>query len=393
MNFNSLFIPSAIYVVLLFTSCNNENEYRVEGEFEEYVVRFENEASERNLTLNLHNDGLIIEFADLKDNQAGLCHYENPIRIEIDRTYWQAISPTKGADYMKENLLFHELGHGILKRDHLNTTLENDDWKSIMCGGDKVDNRPWNINYRGLRRDYYVDELFNESTSVPDFSSMQLRVDTSGYIQQKYLSFDTEKNADSGWSMSDNVNYTISIDNKRLKFQSKIDYPYFIFTESSVDVLSDFSFQVEIQCQPLNTTDQYGIIFGLNNSSENIEYFSINNSQKMYTGNRLWYSYYTELTKSAIKSGENNKLFVLKKGTMLYYFINDVYVYCSEIEITESGKYFGFIVPSNGTVWLDNMSINVSNSSNSKQYINKKQTDLKFYIQQSNKDLRAVFNQ
>lgn len=393
MNFNSLFIPSAIYVVLLFTSCNNENEYRVEGEFEEYVVRFENEASERNLTLNLHNDGLIIEFADLKDNQAGLCHYENPIRIEIDRTYWQAISPTKGADYMKENLLFHELGHGILKRDHLNTTLENDDWKSIMCGGDKVDNRPWNINYRGLRRDYYVDELFNESTSVPDFSSMQLRVDTSGYIQQKYLSFDTEKNADSGWSMSDNVNYSISIDNKKLKFQSKIDYPYFIFTESSVDVLSDFSFQVEIQCQPLNTTDQYGIIFGLNNSSENIEYFSINNSQKMYTGNRLWYSYYTELNKSVIKSGESNKLFVFKKGTMLYYFINDVYVYCSEIEITESGKYFGFIVPSNGTVWLDNMSINVSNSSNSKQYINKKQTDLKFYIQQSNKDLKAVFNQ
>lgn len=393
MNFNSLFIPSIIFFVLLFTSCNNENEYRVEGEFEEYVVRFENEASERNLPLNLHNDGLIIEFADLKDNQAGLCHYENPIRIEIDKTYWEAISPTKGADYMKENLLFHELGHGILKRDHLNTTLENDDWKSIMCGGDKVDNRPWNINYRGLRRDYYVDELFNESTSVPQFSSMQLRVDTSGYIQQKYLSFDTEKNADSGWSMSDNVNYSISIDNKKLKFQSKIDYPYFIFTESSVDVLSDFSFQVEIQCQPLNTTDQYGIIFGLNNSSENIEYFSINNSQKMYTGNRLWYSYYTELNKSVIKSGESNKLFVFKKGTMLYYFINDVYVYCSEIEITESGKYFGFIVPSNGTVWLDNMSINVSNSSNSKQYINKKQTDLKFYIQQSNKDLQAVFNQ
>ena len=393
MNFNSLLIPSIISIVLLFTSCNNENEYRVEEEFEEYVIRFENEASERNLPLNLHNDGLIIEFADLKDNQAGLCHYENPIRIEIDKTYWEAISPTKGADYMKENLLFHELGHGILKRDHLNTTLENGDWKSIMCGGDKVDNRPWNINYRGLRRDYYVDELFNESTSVPQFSSMQLSVETSGYIQQKYLSFDSEKTTDSGWPTSENVNYSISIDKKRLKFQSKIDYPYFIFTESSVDVLSDFSFQVEIQCQPLNTTDQYGIIFGLNNSSENIEYFSINNSQKMYTGNRLWYSYYTELNKSVIKSGESNKLFVFKKGTMLYYFINDVYVYCSEIEITESGKHFGFIVPSNGTVWLDNMSINVSNSSNSKQYINKKQTDLKFYIQQSNKDLQAVFNQ
>jgi len=318
MNFNSLLIPSAISIVLLFTSCNNENEYRVEGEFEEYVVRFENEASERNLPLNLHNDGLIIEFADLKDNQAGLCHYENPIRIEIDRTYWEAISPTKGADYMKENLLFHELGHGILKRDHLNTILENGDWKSIMCGGDKVDNRPWNINYRGLRRDYYVDELFNESTSVPQFSSMQLSVDTSGYIQQKYLSFDSEKTTDSGWPTSDNVNYSISIDNKRLKFQSKIDYPYFIFTESSVDVLFDFSFQVEIQCQPLNATDQFGIIFGLNNSSENIEYFTINNSQKMYVGNRLWYSYYTKLTKSAIKPGETNKLFVLKKGTMLY---------------------------------------------------------------------------
>ena len=393
MNFNSFSIPFVLYAVLLFTSCNNENEYRVEEEFEEYVVRFENEASKRNQPLNLHNNGLIIEFADLKDNQAGLCHYENPIRIEIDRTYWKAISLTKGADYMKENLLFHELGHGILKRDHLNTMLENGDWKSIMCGGDKVDNRPWNINYRGLRRDYYVDELFNESTSTPDFMNMKLSVDTSGYIQQKYLSFDSEKTTDSGWPMSDNANYNISIDNKRLKFQSKIDYPYFIFTETTVDVQSDFSFQAEIQCESLNTAGQYGLVLGINDSTQNIEYFSINNNQKMYVGNRIWYSYYTELSKSVIKSGTINKLFVLKKGTMLYYFINDVYVYCSEIEITESGKHFGFIVPSKGTVWLNDMRISVKNTLNSKQFINQKQTDLKFYIQQSNKDFKPVFNQ
>jgi hypothetical protein len=203
-------------------ACKDETEYRVDNEFEEYVIRFETEASARGRNFDFKSTGLIVEFADLKDDKAGLCHYEKPIRIEIDKKYWTAIGKSAGADAMKEDLLFHELGHGILNRRHLNTTLENGDWKSMMCGGEKVNDRPWNINYRGERRPYYIDELFNESTAAPDFSSIHLFADTSGFARRVFLSFDTEDKKDAAWPMGDSLNYKTSIDNKRLRFESKI---------------------------------------------------------------------------------------------------------------------------------------------------------------------------
>ena len=114
---------------LVFTSCKDSKEYRVDSSFSDYLQRFETEAASRGRTFDPQSSGLIIEFANLKDNTAGLTHYEKPIRIEIDQTYWNDISKSAGADLMKEDLIFHELGHGLLKREHLNTTLENGDWK------------------------------------------------------------------------------------------------------------------------------------------------------------------------------------------------------------------------------------------------------------------------
>lgn len=388
MHTNFIKIFYILILILLVSACSDIHEYRVEEEFTKYVQRFEMEAAKRGKDFDLQNTGLIVEFADLKDEQAGLCHYEKPIRIEIDRAYWKAISATAGADLMKENLLFHELGHGMLGRDHLNTTLENGDWKSIMCGGEKVNDRPWNINYRGIRRNYYVDELFNESVPEPDFSTMQFSVDTSGFERQIFLGFDNNANP---VNVSDNESYNISVDNNRLKFQSKIDYSYFIYLVKSVDILSDFLFETDIQCQSKNTTDQYGIILeNYNSSSEDVEFFSVNNDSKMYMGNRSWYSFYTQISRPEIKKGGINKLKILKKATMLYYFINDVYVYCSEMELTGSQVDFGFIVPAKGIVWLDNLQIR-QNSSNKINYISKEFNNFTFRVQPVN-DLRSVPN-
>ncbi|MGB4414740.1 MAG: hypothetical protein WBI53_07635 [Paludibacter sp.] len=388
MHTNFIKIFYILILILLVSACSDIHEYRVEEEFTKYVQRFEMEAAKRGKDFDLQNTGLIVEFADLKDEQAGLCHYEKPIRIEIDRAYWKAISATAGADLMKENLLFHELGHGMLGRDHLNTTLENGDWKSIMCGGEKVNDRPWNINYRGIRRNYYVDELFNESAPEPDFSTMQFSVDTSGFERQIFLGFDNNANS---VNVSDNESYSISVDNNRLKFQSKIDYSYFIYLVKSVDILSDFLFETDIQCQSKNTTDQYGIILeNYNSSSEDVEFFSVNNDSKMYMGNRSWYSFYTQISRPEIKKGGINKLKILKKATMLYYFINDVYVYCSEMELTGSQVDFGFIVPAKGIVWLDNLQIR-QNSSNKINYISKEFNNFTFRVQPVN-DLRSVPN-
>ena len=362
-------------LILFFSSCKDPNEYRVDTEFTPYLQRFEDSASVRGKSFDVTHTGLIVEFGDLKDNVVGLTHYEDPIRIQIDRTYWNAISSTAGADLMKEDLIFHELGHGLLGRSHINSTLENGDWKSIMCGGDKVANRPWNINYKGIRRSYYINELFDESTSAPEFSSNQLLFDTTGYTPKLQCNFNTTSTADFGWNIVDDANKKISFDNGRMCFQSKLNQVSLMFAGTSISTQSDFSFELTLQYLASDLSGHYGLAFGKIPSgsslakTDSVEYFGINNSQKMYMGNYSWYTFYTELSENKIIPGIGNKLKIFKHANMLYYFINDSYCYCSEIEAKGTGYGFGFIVPPNGTVWLDNYSLSQRLSSRVKSNI------------------------
>ena len=383
------------YVIALFSlvSCKDLNEYRVGEPFVEYLHRFEIEAAKRDKKFDFQTSGIIIEFADLKENQAGLCHYEKPIRIEVDRGYWNKVSGKSGADLMKEDLIFHELGHGILNRNHLNDTLLNGDWKSIMCGGTKVKDRSWNINYRGERRDYYVDELFKESTHAPSFASPILAVDTNNFTTKIFLSFDTPTKSDSGWEMGDNEGYTMSIDQKRLKFASKINSSYIIMGQTGIDVLSDFIFEISMECVSSSTSDQYGIVFGNGDTGlQSIEYICINANRKMYMGNRNFYSYFTELSKSQINSTGANKIKVIQKASKLYYFINDVYVYCSESELKDNGSSFGFLVPANAVAWLNDMKIGVSKQKSTSSKI-KSIKDIEFKVEPINLINNRILNQ
>ena len=368
-------------IVLLFTvffvvACNDQHSYNVPTDVSKYVLQFESEAAKRNKNFDFSTSGLIIEFTDLKDNTAGLCHYEQPIRIEIDSIYWNAIGKTAGAELMRENLIFHELGHGFLKRPHNNDVLENGDWKSIMCGGEKVNNRSWNINYRGLRREYYLDELFNESTPQPEFSSLLFVADSTGFTDKIKLSFDTE--AQAGWKIGVFDAFETSIDNGRLKFASKTSATYLVFAQTPVDVMSDFVYEFSIQSQPKNETDQFGMVFGtMTDSIECVEFFNINQQKKAFTGNRNWYSFYTELTCNEIDAV--TKLKVIKMGTLLYYFINDRYIYQNEAEVSQKGNHFGFLVPAYATVWLENLRIGTKSASNIKS-ANEILKQLKFQI-------------
>ena len=364
---NSTFYSVCTFLLILFlSSCGgNSHQYKVDSAFADYLQRFENEGATRGHTFNVEKDGLIIQFGTLTGDVAGLTHYETPIRIEIDKTYWDAISKTAGADLMKEDLLFHELGHGLLGRKHLNDTLENGDWKSIMCGGDKVNNRSWNINYRGERRKYYLDELFDEKTKPADFSSLMLAADTAGFKPFLQRNFDTPSLDQTIWALVDNAKYKTSLDNGRLRFQSKVDSTYLVYTDltnSRISIQSDFSYELTFEYPTGDVTNQYGLIFGsipyaTFNVTESVEYFTVNNSQKMYMGNRTWYSFFTELTEPSILSAGKNKLKVMKIGGTLYYFINNIFAYRSEIVDTSDLNLFGFMVPPLGTVWIDNLQI------------------------------------
>lgn len=380
MNSYRVLLPFVFIITLVFSSCKDTDEYRVDSEFSSYLQQFVDSAAVRGRFFDFRRDGLIIEFSKLKKNNSGLTHFENPIRIEIDRSYWEAITSTAGGELMKENLIFHELGHGLLNRDHLNLIFENGDWKSIMCGGEKVNNRNWNINYKGIRRFYYINELFNESTPFPRFSSNLLNIDTTALKPAFYLDFNTEKTA--GWAIREDANQKISLESRngdgKLCFQSKLLDTYLVLLKTSVDVQTDFKFQLELEFNSVDQIGQYGLVFGnhstnLNGNNETLEYFTINNNKNMYVGNRSWYSYYTELTKAQIKPQTSNVLIVFKKGNMIYYFINNEYCYSTEMETSAAGFYYGFIVPPLGTVLVDNFIVSGKTNACTKDKINKNQ--------------------
>lgn len=356
---------SLVILCIFFFSCKDRNEYRVPEEIAVIVDRFEKEAAARGRNFDFKNSGLIIEFADLEDNAAGLCHFEKPIRIEIDTDYWNRMKNFAGAESIHEELIFHEIGHGILNRKHHKALLDNGEWKSLMCGGDSVEGRTWNINYRGLRRDYYLNELFNQNTPVPEFVTTSPPAEFSTYVPVYAEHFDWAETTD--WKLKESPTSSATIENGRLAFRSYSNSNMLILTKiGAIDVQSDFSFEISLTAPDVTPTSKYGLAFGTLKSgsyTESIDYILINNNQEKFFGNSSWFSYFTKLRENNIIPKGKNILKVAKKGDLLYYFINGKFVYHTEIENKQQGYSYGFMVPANETIYVDDFIISSSNKS------------------------------
>ena len=136
--------------------------YNVPEEVQPYIDRFQDEAAKRNWDLHLSEIGLDIVFQeDLDGDLAAVC---NEGQIVISRQTWNA-----RGDNWREAMIFHELGHCVLHRVHDNDILSNDEWQSLMRGGPVQTDRTISLNYSGVRRAYYIDELFNQQVSEPDW--------------------------------------------------------------------------------------------------------------------------------------------------------------------------------------------------------------------------------
>ena len=394
MSFKFLSLIIFIATALTFSSCKDADEYAVDDAFVVYLHRFEDEAATRGRDFDFENDGLILEFADLKGNDAGLCHpNERPIRIEFDRTYWNAISKKEGADLMKENLIFHELGHGPLKREHLNSLLSNGEWKSMMCGGSKLNDRAWNIDYRGVRRTYYLDELFNESTSQPSFASTEMIIDTA-LFSSNVLSISFDFAADAGWPLVDSSSYKTSLDNGKFCFESKVNQAFFVsfnLSSKGLSLASDFSYELSLNYPSSSGNGQYGVLMGTVPTAatpkvtESIDYFTVSNTQSLYVGNSRRYSFFTQLPINQYFIAGENKLKAFKIGTLVYVFVNGHYCYQSEIETSFQSTHIGFLAPAMSKLWIDNLKVNVKSNSNSSRLTKQKfNAPLEFSITKSN---------
>ena len=166
-----------LLTMLLLLSCQRSQpdaepkQYSVPAEVEPYVQRFRDEMQKRGQTPA--TDNLIITFGKTQgDDICGQCSLQSGktprITLSTDSFCWQGANQNE-----RECLVFHELGHCLLARQHRSDRFPTGPYVSLMnpndvgvyapcrypIGNDDCDKRP--------RREYYLNELINPAAPTP----------------------------------------------------------------------------------------------------------------------------------------------------------------------------------------------------------------------------------
>ncbi len=158
-------IFKTLVLIAFFSSCSKEKEQIIPDEFQPYVDMFFEEGKSRGLNINLNEIDFEIGFGTLGGTIAGQCTFRNN-KITIDEESWNFMS-----EEQRVWLIFHEMGHCVLDRQHKNETTNNGECLSIMKGAENGFNCSLNY-FSNLWTEYYLDELFKPQSQIPAWYSV-----------------------------------------------------------------------------------------------------------------------------------------------------------------------------------------------------------------------------
>ncbi len=123
-----------------------------------YFEAFEEAAASRGKQIDLSALGVIGQIEEIEqDHVAGQCTWNSaaPEIVTIDLEFWNSSSNS-----WKEFVVFHELGHCVLNRDHREDHYSDGTCVSLMRSGlgGCID------NYNSDTRNIYLNELFSPSS-------------------------------------------------------------------------------------------------------------------------------------------------------------------------------------------------------------------------------------
>jgi hypothetical protein len=138
-----------------FWSCNkDEVDLFIDPSLQEYFDRFKVEGAARNVTVDFTASRIAGYLRIITDTGViGQCAHSDskPNTVIIDKIYWGTAT-----DLEKEFVVFHELGHCVLNREHLDQADNQGNCISIMTSG----TGGCHINYTTPTRTALLDELF-----------------------------------------------------------------------------------------------------------------------------------------------------------------------------------------------------------------------------------------
>ncbi len=142
----------ALVLHFFFISCGKDNSQVIESELLIHFTNFEAEAVAHGLDIDLSTIDINGYIQNIETRGAlGQCksYSDGSQQIIVDEQYWNRIS-----DYEREYLVFHELGHCVLEREHNDEKDENGNCISIMQSGNNGCKSVYNTEYK--------PELLNE---------------------------------------------------------------------------------------------------------------------------------------------------------------------------------------------------------------------------------------
>ncbi len=166
-----------IFSIILILGCKKKNDfspvYNVPPQFESYIGSFIAEAAARGHHITVNN--LIIQF----DSSLSVlyCAKSNVISSQNNIQKIISLNPTLKCwlnNTQLETIIFHEMGHCLLGRDHDTGLLPKGYPRSLMYPNDITlySSCIYAVSDscdKLYRRGYYLDELFDPATPVPDW--------------------------------------------------------------------------------------------------------------------------------------------------------------------------------------------------------------------------------
>ena len=135
-------------------SCQQETDNEIEVELQLYFDTFVEEAAVQGVEISLDEVDIsgYVENIEQRGTLGQCKSYSNGSKeIVIDEPYWNRATDTE-----REYLVFHELGHCILGREHLDSKNSSGICTSIMQSGDGS----CKGIYNGTNREELLEELF-----------------------------------------------------------------------------------------------------------------------------------------------------------------------------------------------------------------------------------------
>ena len=148
-------------IVITFSSCDPDfeivfaEEEPLDSNLELYYDRFVYEAYQRGLDVEYTTSQVEGRIADItEENVIGTCSWtqNHSHNITIDQNYWRTAN-----DLQREFVVFHELGHCVLGKDHVDGEDANGQCISIMTSG----TGDCRVVYSPNNRNRLLDELFS----------------------------------------------------------------------------------------------------------------------------------------------------------------------------------------------------------------------------------------